>query len=55
MKKTALKKSETGFQKVETRFQSAETRFQKAKTALSAFSLQRIGWIPHKKKPDHII
>jgi len=43
MKKFVLKNSETGFQKAETRFQNAK------KLPCPAFSLQGMGWIPHKK------
>ena len=49
MKKFVLKNSKTRFHQAETRFQKAETRFQNAKLPCPAFSLQRLGWIPHKK------
>ena len=48
-KQFILNNSEACFQKAETRFQNTETCFQNANLPCPAFSLQRVGWIPHKK------
>ena len=55
MKKFVLKNSKTHFKKLKLVFKMLKLVFKTPKLPCPAFSLQGLGWIPHKKKTDFII